>query len=57
MNIVQKKVRGRPPKRQIDRAADRRALVDAAVAILDAGGAAALTARSVAERAKAAIES
>ncbi|MGU3667483.1 TetR/AcrR family transcriptional regulator [Methylobacterium sp. A49B] len=57
MNIVQKKERGRPRKGQTDRAADRQALIDAAVAILDAGGAAALTARSVAERAGTAVGS
>jgi AcrR family transcriptional regulator len=57
MNIVHKKPRGRPRKGQTDRAADRQALVAAAVAILDAGGAAALTARSVAERAGTAVGS
>lgn len=57
MNGVQKKVRGRPRKGQTDRAADRRALIDAAVTILNAGGAEALTARAVAERAGTAVGS
>jgi len=57
MNGVQKKVRGRPRKGQTDRAADRRALIDAAVTILNAGGAGALTARAVAERAGTAVGS
>ncbi|MCJ2099642.1 TetR/AcrR family transcriptional regulator [Methylobacterium sp. E-046] len=57
MNAVQKKLRGRPRKGQTDRAADRRALIDAAVAILNAGGAGALTARAVAERAGTAVGS
>jgi AcrR family transcriptional regulator len=57
MNGVQKKMRGRPRKGQTDRAADRRALIDAAVTILNAGGAGALTARAVAERAGTAVGS
>ncbi|WCS26865.1 TetR/AcrR family transcriptional regulator [Methylobacterium sp. NMS14P] len=57
MNEVQKKVRGRPRKEPGDREADRRALIEAAVAILNAGGAAALTARGVAERAGTAVGS
>ncbi|WP_457106678.1 TetR/AcrR family transcriptional regulator [Methylobacterium sp. P5_C11] len=57
MNEVQKKGRGRPRKGTVDREADRRALIDAAVAILNAGGAAALTARNVAERAGTAVGS
>ncbi|MCJ2048570.1 TetR/AcrR family transcriptional regulator [Methylobacterium sp. J-070] len=57
MNAVQKKVRGRPRKGQTDRAADRRVLIDAAVAILDEGGSGALTARGVAERAGTAVGS
>ncbi len=57
MNDVQKKVRGRPRKGQTDRQADREALIAAAVAILDAGGPGALTARAVAERAGTAVGS
>lgn len=57
MNVVQKKVRGRPRKGQTDRAADRRALIEAAVAILNEGGSEALTARNVAERAGTAVGS
>ena len=57
MNAVQKKVRGRPRKGQTDRAADRRVLIEAAVAILDEGGSGALTARGVAERAGTAVGS
>ena len=57
MNDVHKKMRGRPRKEPGDRAADRRALIEAAVAILNAGGAAALTARGVAERAGTAVGS
>lgn len=57
MNDVHKKVRGRPRKEPGDRAADRQALIAAAVAILNAGGAAALTARGVAERAGTAVGS
>jgi AcrR family transcriptional regulator len=57
MNEVQKKMRGRPRKEPGDREADRRALIAAAVAILDEGGATALTARGVAERAGTAVGS
>lgn len=57
MNVVQKKMRGRPRKGQTDRAADRRALIEAAVAILNEGGSEALTARNVAERAGTAVGS
>ena len=57
MNEVQKKVRGRPRKEPGDREADRRALIEAAVAILNEGGVAALTARGVAERAGTAVGS
>ena len=57
MNDVHKKMRGRPRKDQTDRAADRQALIDAAVAILNEGGVAALTARGVAERAGTAVGS
>jgi AcrR family transcriptional regulator len=57
MNDVQKKMRGRPRKDRIDRAADRVALIEAAVSILNAGGSGALTARSVAERAGTAVGS
>ncbi len=47
MNEVHKKLRGRPRKEPGDREADRRALIEAAVAILNEGGVAALTARGV----------
>jgi AcrR family transcriptional regulator len=57
MNIVQKKMRGRPRKGQTDRAADRRALIEAAVAILNEGGSGGLTARNIAERAGTAVGS
>lgn len=57
MNDVQKKLRGRPRKASIDREADRRALIAAAVAILNEGGAGALTARNVADRAGTAVGS
>jgi AcrR family transcriptional regulator len=57
LNVVQKKTRGRPKKDEDSRSADRQALVDAAVAILREGGSAALTARSVAERAGTAVGS
>lgn len=57
MNDVQRKLRGRPRKGQTDRQADRQALIAAAVAILDAGGPGALTARAVAERAGTAVGS
>ncbi|MGH1573913.1 TetR/AcrR family transcriptional regulator [Methylobacterium sp. P31] len=50
-------MRGRPRKGQTDRAADRRALVEAAVAVLNEGGSGALTARNVAERAGTAVGS
>jgi len=57
MNDVQKIMRGRPRKAPVDREADRRGLIAAAVAILNEGGAGALTARSVAERAGTAVGS
>ncbi|MBP1183921.1 TetR/AcrR family transcriptional regulator [Methylobacterium sp. PvR107] len=57
MNEVHKKMRGRPRKEPGDRAADRRALIDAAVAIVNEGGVTALTARGVAERAGTAVGS
>ncbi|MFB0491587.1 AcrR family transcriptional regulator [Methylobacterium sp. OAE515] len=57
MNEVHKKLRGRPRKEPGDREADRRALIEAAVAILNEGGVAALTARGVAERAGTAVGS
>ncbi|MCJ2088828.1 TetR/AcrR family transcriptional regulator [Methylobacterium sp. E-005] len=50
-------MRGRPRKAPVDREADRRGLIAAAVAILNEGGAGALTARSVAERAGTAVGS
>jgi AcrR family transcriptional regulator len=57
MNEVHKKLRGRPRKEPRDREADRRALIEAALAILNEGGVAALTARGVAERAGTAVGS
>lgn len=57
MNIVHKKVRGRPRKDATSRDADRRALVEAAIQILREGGAAAFNARSVADRAGTAVGS
>lgn len=57
MNVAQKNGKGRPRKAQADRNADRQALIDAAFAILQEGGSAALTARSVAERAGTAVGS
>jgi len=57
MNEVHKKIRGRPRKASVERAADRQALIDAAVAILNEAGAGALTARGVAERAGTAVGS
>ena len=57
MNIVQKKVRGRPRKDEGRRSADRASLVQAAVEILQQGGAAAFGARAVAERAGTAVGS
>ncbi|SDA33343.1 transcriptional regulator, TetR family [Methylobacterium sp. UNC378MF] len=57
MNEVHKKMRGRPRKEAGDREADRRALIAAALAILNEGGVTALTARGVAERAGTAVGS
>ena len=57
LNVVQKKMRGRPKKDEGSRSADRQGLVEAAVAILREGGSSALTARSVAERAGTAVGS
>jgi AcrR family transcriptional regulator len=55
--MVQKKTRGRPKKDERSREADRRALVAAAVEIVREGGASALSARAVAERAGTAVGS
>lgn len=57
MNVVQKKRRGRPRKDEVSRTADREALIGAAVQILREGGAAAFSARGVAERAGTALGS
>lgn len=57
MNVVQKKPRGRPRKDEGSRSAGREALIDAAVQIIREGGAAAFSARSVAERAGTALGS
>jgi AcrR family transcriptional regulator len=57
MNKVQKKERGRPKKDERTRTADRQALVDAAVMILQQGGTPAFSARAVAEQAGTAVGS
>lgn len=57
MNAVQRKLRGRPRKDDLSRSADRQAMIDAAVHLLQEGGAAAFSARAVAERAGTAVGS
>jgi AcrR family transcriptional regulator len=55
--MVQKKLRGRPPKDEGSRTADRQILIDAAVQILNEGGSSAFSARHVAEKAGTAVGS
>jgi AcrR family transcriptional regulator len=57
LNVVHKKHRGRPRKDDASREADRHVVVEAALGIVREGGAGALSARSVAERAGTALGS